>query len=237
MHDKSEERFTARWLDDGKIIYQNEPHGNLFGRLPLGSMPSRFPGRLASDEGGWDEWDGAEFICEGRTIRVTKDYRLCQHCGYCYPGDACDNPGCEASGNVTPEVLARREREDRERADRERTARIRSRLLSGACAGFLLFAGLASAAPIAPVEICRKQPNGIWAKRTPGGKLSTIACELAVTIRLTDRTTAITVKRATLTTCLVWVPESTDTSHGLGPAAWDACIDAMHGAAEKEVAP
>jgi hypothetical protein len=65
--------FTARWADDNKVIYSNEPHGNLFGKLPYGCMPSKFPGKLANDSQGWDDWDGAEFKYEDRTIIVSAD--------------------------------------------------------------------------------------------------------------------------------------------------------------------
>lgn len=64
--------FTAKW-EDGKTIYLNEPHGNLFGKLPLGALPSKFPGKLASDEEGYDDWDGAEFMYDGKKIIITKD--------------------------------------------------------------------------------------------------------------------------------------------------------------------
>jgi hypothetical protein len=73
MKMKKPSTFTAKWTDTNKVVYRNKPHGNLFGMLPYGSMPSKFPGRLADDTGEWDEWDGAEFVCEGRTIKIEKD--------------------------------------------------------------------------------------------------------------------------------------------------------------------
>lgn len=58
------ETYTARWEDTGKTVYEKEPHGDLFGHLPLGSMPIKF-----DDDG----WNGAVFGCEGRRIIVTRD--------------------------------------------------------------------------------------------------------------------------------------------------------------------
>jgi DNA uptake protein ComE-like DNA-binding protein len=53
-------------------------------------------------------------------------HRTCPLCGYDYAGHRCDNPGCEASGNVPPEILARREREATAQADRERVSRVQA---------------------------------------------------------------------------------------------------------------
>jgi len=60
--------YTARWVTSGKIVYKSQPHGNLFGLLPLGSMPFKFPGGNREDE-----WDGAVFKCDGEAISVLRD--------------------------------------------------------------------------------------------------------------------------------------------------------------------
>lgn len=59
-------------------------------------------------------------------VKRTKDGGTCSTCGYRYSGSKCDNPGCEASGNVPKEILERRKREAGEAAEREKIARIRS---------------------------------------------------------------------------------------------------------------
>lgn len=64
--------YTARW-SDGRIVYASQPHGNLFGLLPLGFMPAVFPGSVT------DEWDGAVFGEGGEggeKITVTRDVPL-----------------------------------------------------------------------------------------------------------------------------------------------------------------
>ena len=59
-------RYTA--IDNnGKIWYQHQPHGNLWGHLPIGARP------IAFAEGD-DPWNGATFALEsGRVITITLD--------------------------------------------------------------------------------------------------------------------------------------------------------------------
>lgn len=66
-NDESAPTYTAKWLDTGEVIYTNEPHGNLFGALPLGSWPESW-----GAEG--DEWNGAIFDVRGsgRKVVVTR---------------------------------------------------------------------------------------------------------------------------------------------------------------------
>jgi hypothetical protein len=54
----------------------------------------------------------------------------CPACSYPFLGDCCDNPGCEASGNVPPAILTWRRREAAEAAERERMYRIRAAMNS-----------------------------------------------------------------------------------------------------------
>lgn len=64
-----EPTYTARWSDTRRVIYLSQPHGNLFGHLPLGTMPLA----LGSPDPNADQWDGAIFACEGRRIEVKRD--------------------------------------------------------------------------------------------------------------------------------------------------------------------
>jgi len=73
---KKQPTYTARYKDTGEIIYKNEPLGNLFGKLPLGSginlkeTDERRTKAMSDEE--W--WDGVEFITpSGREIIVKKD--------------------------------------------------------------------------------------------------------------------------------------------------------------------
>jgi len=68
---------------------------------------------------------GREARNESRRRPDAPAWTACPVCSYPHPGDRCDNPGCVASGNVPPEIQARREREAAEAAERERFARIR----------------------------------------------------------------------------------------------------------------
>ncbi len=70
---KSKPTYTAT-RNDGKVIYANQPHGNLFGQLPLGVyMDKDDLGAMSRTDGG-DPWDGAKFHLEGeRTITVRRD--------------------------------------------------------------------------------------------------------------------------------------------------------------------
>ena len=62
---------------------------------------------------------------------MSADWTICPTCHTPQPvGERCQNPGCQASGNVPPEILARREKEAAETAKRQRIADIRNRYLA-----------------------------------------------------------------------------------------------------------
>lgn len=81
----------------------------------------------------------------------------CALCQNPYSGHRCENPGCEASGNVPPEILARREREESEREERERTLRARARHWAQplACVALAAFLSL----PAFAAEPCKVNVN------------------------------------------------------------------------------
>lgn len=59
--------YKAYYKDTGKIIYEKEPSGNLFGKLPLGAMPIQSGSRE-------DEWDGMTLRTQsGREIKVERE--------------------------------------------------------------------------------------------------------------------------------------------------------------------
>lgn len=96
--------------------------------------PGGEQGRPPSRE-GFDEEEETELeeSMRGKKVPVIPskdtDVKKCTNCGYNYTGSKCDNPGCEASGNVTAEVKARRERESEEEAEREKIRGIRSSMM------------------------------------------------------------------------------------------------------------
>lgn len=51
---------------------------------------------------------------------------VCPLCKYPMSGSKCDNPGCEASGNVPPVIIERRKKEAAEQAERARTNKLRN---------------------------------------------------------------------------------------------------------------
>lgn len=53
-------------------------------------------------------------------------WNTCLACSCPFQGERCDNPGCEASGNVPSAILARRRREAEQAAEREHDRRIRA---------------------------------------------------------------------------------------------------------------
>lgn len=57
-------------------------------------------------------------------MSLTKTWTDCPTCHYPLLGERCDNPGCSASGNVPPEILERRAKEEAETAERSRFATI-----------------------------------------------------------------------------------------------------------------
>ncbi len=66
--------YIARWEKDKKIIYKNEPFGNLFGALPRGAWPVKDEHFKKSWNNEKEFWNEARFITpSGRTIIVKKE--------------------------------------------------------------------------------------------------------------------------------------------------------------------
>lgn len=82
-----------------------------------------------------------------------------------------------------------------------------------------------------PVAGCVKQAGGKWAKQTPTGKWSTVACEPEITMRVTDRANGARdgyeVRYTSPERCTVWVAEKRADDPNVIGAAYDACVDTM----------
>lgn len=86
-------------------------------------------------------------------------------------------------------------------------------------------------------EPCRPIDDGkggkVWARPVKGG-FSTLSCEATVTLHHTDRVKVPTVKHVSPTSCTVWLPDTIGKAGEVVVVAHQACIDAMHHAAEVE---
>lgn len=104
---------------------------------------------------------------------------------------------------------------------------------TSAAAAVVIALGCAMAAHAAAKceKVTLADGSHVIAKRTKGG-LSTAACEMSVTVRLTDRVPPGEFKVLKGTTAQHCTVEANDDNgdRDVVPAAWDACIKAMHAA-------
>jgi len=65
--------YTAK-DEEGNIIYEKQPEGNLFGNLPLGTIPDYDNVGTLNRKDNGDAWEDAHFITSsGRKIIVKLD--------------------------------------------------------------------------------------------------------------------------------------------------------------------